>query len=122
MPKVLLIEDNEMNRDMLSRRLKRYGFEVLIAVNGAEGVEVAGRERPCIILMDMNLPVMDGWQATIALKSAEGTQHIPVIALTAHAMTQDRDATLEVGCDEYETKPVDFKRLVGKMEALIKQD
>lgn len=119
MVKVLLVEDNEMNRDMLSRRLTRHGFEVVIAVNGAEGVELASQVLPNVVLMDMNLPIMDGWEATKRLKSQDQTSHIPVIALTAHAMAQDRDATLEVGCDEYETKPVDFKRLVSKMEALI---
>ncbi len=119
--KVLLVEDNEMNRDMLSRRLLRHGYEVVMAVDGAQGVQMAQAELPHIVLMDMNLPVMDGWQATRALKTNEHTRHIPVIALTAHAMTQDRDATLEAGCDDYETKPVDFKRLISKMQNLIDQ-
>lgn len=119
MAKILLIEDNETNRDMLSRRLERRGHQVLIAVDGAQGVAIAQAERPQLILMDMSLPVLDGWEATRQLKSAAETQSIPVIALTAHAMAGDREKALEAGCDEYETKPVEFQRLLGKIEALL---
>ncbi len=122
MSKVLLVEDQEMNRDMLSRRLIKQGFEVVIAVDGEEGVARAKDQNPDIILMDMNLPVMDGWEATRAIKQCEQTKHIPIIALTAHAMTKDRDSTIEAGCDEYETKPIDFKRLVAKMEDLVNKN
>lgn len=122
MSKVLLVEDQEMNRDMLSRRLVKRGFEVVTAVDGEQGVARAKDQNPDIILMDMNLPVMDGWQATQAIKKCEQTRHIPIIALTAHAMTKDRDSTIEAGCDEYETKPIDFKRLVGKMEELVNKN
>jgi len=117
--KVLLVEDMEINRDMLSRRLEKRGFEVVTAVDGEEGVRKAKEESPDIILMDMNLPVMDGWEATKAIKECGQTRHIPVIALTAHSITKSRDATMDIGCDEYETKPVDFKRLVAKMEDLV---
>lgn len=119
MPRVLLVEDNEMNRDMLSRRLQRRGYEVIIAVDGPQGVSMAQSQAPDLVLMDMSLPLMDGWEATRTLKSAAETKHIPVIALTAHAMSTDRDKALEAGCDDYETKPIEFARLLGKMEALI---
>jgi two-component system, cell cycle response regulator DivK len=119
MPKILLVEDNEMNRDMLSRRLARNGFEVAIAVDGKQGVAMAASEKPDLILMDMSLPVLDGWEATRLLKTDPATGAIPVIALTAHAMSSDRDKALEAGCDDYETKPVDLARLLSKIEALI---
>lgn len=119
MPRVLLVEDNELNRDMLSRRLQRRGYEVLIAVDGQQGVAMAQAEAPDLILMDMSLPLIDGWEATRALKGAAETKHIPVIALTAHAMSTDRDKALEAGCDDYDTKPIELPRLLGKMEALI---
>ena len=119
MQKILLVEDNEMNRDMLSRRLERRGYEVLIAVDGNEGVSMATSEKPDLVLMDMSLPVMDGWEATRTLKAAVGTRDIPVIALTAHAMSTDRDKALEAGCDDYDTKPIELPRLLEKMEALI---
>jgi CheY-like chemotaxis protein len=119
MSKVLLVEDNEMNRDMLSRRLMRRGYEVVIAVDGESGLALAGSEAPDLILMDMSLPVLDGWEATRRLKAAPATQRIPVIALTAHAMSSDRDKALEAGCDDYDTKPVELPRLLGKIEALL---
>ena len=119
MAKILLVEDNEMNRDMLSRRLARRGHEVVIAVDGRQGVEMASSESPEIILLDMSLPVMDGWDAARRLKSDSGTQTVPIIALTAHAMAGDREKALEAGCDDYDTKPVEFKRLLGKIEALL---
>lgn len=119
MAKILLVEDNEMNRDMLGRRLQRRGHEVVIAVDGAEGVAKAQSEGPDIILMDMSLPVMDGWEATRQLKSEDATKAIPVIALTAHAMSGDRDKAMEAGCDDYDTKPVEFDRLLAKIEALL---
>ena len=119
MPKVLVVEDNEMNRDMLSRRLQRRGYEVVISVDGEDGVNKAQSEAPDIILMDMDLPVLDGWAATKMLKAAPETQSIPVIALTAHAMAGDREKALEAGCDDYDTKPVEFARLVEKMEKLL---
>lgn len=119
MPKILLVEDNEMNRDMLSRRLKRRGADVLIAVDGAEGVAVATAEQPDLILMDMNLPVLDGWAATRQLKAEAATQSIPVIALTAHAMAGDQERCLAAGCDDYDTKPVEFVRLMGKIRAIL---
>ncbi|PYS28414.1 MAG: two-component system response regulator [Acidobacteria bacterium] len=118
--RVLLVEDNEMNRDMLSRRLSRRGFDVLIAVDGAQGIQVAKTELPDLILMDMSLPVVDGWDATRQLKTDTQTQSIPVIALTAHAMSGDRDKALSAGCDDYDTKPIDLDRLLGKMERLLK--
>jgi len=119
MPKILLVEDNEMNRDMLSRRLTRRGIEVLIAADGAEGIAMAKAEQPDLILMDMSLPVLDGWEATRLLKAAADTQSIPVIALTAHAMTGDQQKCLAAGCDDYDTKPVEFVRLMGKIQALL---
>lgn len=119
MAKILLVEDNEMNRDMLGRRLQRRGHEVVIAVDGAEGVAKAQSEGPDLILMDMSLPVMDGWAATRTLKAEPATRAIPVIALTAHAMSGDRDKAMEAGCDDYDTKPVEFDRLLAKIEALL---
>ena len=120
MTKILLVEDNEMNRDMLSRRLTRKGFEVLIAVDGQEGVTLAGTETPDLILLDMSLPVLDGWAAARQLKAHEETRGIPIIALTAHAMAGDREKALEAGCDEYDTKPVELPRLLEKIETLLK--
>lgn len=119
--KILLVEDNELNRDMLSRRLQRKGYEVVIAVDGGQGIAMAQSESPDLILMDMSLPVLDGWEATRQLKAAPDTQTIPVIALTAHAMSGDREKALEAGCDDYDTKPVELPRLLEKMEALLKQ-
>jgi CheY-like chemotaxis protein len=119
MAKILLVEDNEMNRDMLSRRLQRRGHEVLSAVDGAVGLEIARRELPGLILMDMSLPVIDGWEATRQLKADPATSGIPIIALTAHAMSEDRERALQAGCDDYDTKPVEFPRLVGKIDALL---
>jgi CheY-like chemotaxis protein len=116
--KLLLVEDNEMNRDMLSRRLLRRGYEIVMAVDGGQGVEMAGSELPDLILMDMSLPVIDGWEATRRIKAAEATRHIPVIGLTAHAMAGDREKAIEAGCDDYDTKPVELDRLIGKIEAL----
>jgi two-component system cell cycle response regulator DivK len=120
MPKILLVEDNEMNRDMLSRRLIRNGYEVSIAVDGQQGAEMALSERPDLILMDMSLPVIDGWEATRLIKANDATRRIPVIALTAHAMAGDREKAMEVGCEDYDTKPVEISRLLGKIAALLK--
>ncbi|MCG3163948.1 MAG: Polar-differentiation response regulator DivK [Acidobacteria bacterium] len=122
MGKILLVEDNEMNRDMLSRRLERKNYEVIIAVDGAEGVAKAQTESPDLILMDISLPVIDGREATRRLKAAPETSAIPVIALTAHAMAGDRDMALEAGCDDYETKPVDLPRLLEKIETLLSKN
>ncbi|MBI5542571.1 MAG: response regulator [Deltaproteobacteria bacterium] len=119
MPKILLVEDNEMNRDMLSRRLERKGFEVAMAVDGAQGVELARAQPFDLILMDMSLPVMNGWDATRALKGDAATRAVPVIALTAHAMSGDREKALEAGADDYDTKPIELPRLLEKMHALI---
>jgi CheY-like chemotaxis protein len=119
MPKVLLIEDNEMNRDMLSRRLARRGFDVLMAVDGEQGVRMAKTEMPDLILMDMSLPVLDGWGASRQLKAEPSTQSIPLIALTAHAMAGDRDKAIQAGCDDYETKPIELPRLLEKMDRLL---
>jgi two-component system, cell cycle response regulator DivK len=119
MPKILLVEDNEMNRDMLSRRLHRRGYNVVIAVDGQEGVALAQTEAPDLILMDMSLPVMDGWEATRQLKAASETRAIPVIALTAHAMSGDRERAMEAGCDDYDAKPIDLPRLLVKIETLL---
>jgi two-component system cell cycle response regulator DivK len=119
MAKILLVEDNEMNRDMLTRRLQRRGHEVLVAMDGAEGLALAQDELPGLILMDMSLPIMDGWEATRQLKADPATSAIPVIALTAHAMSEDREKALAAGCDDYDTKPVEFGRLVGKIDALL---
>ena len=116
--KILLVEDNEMNRDMLARRLQRRGFDVLVAVDGFQGLALAEAEAPDAILMDMSLPELDGWEATRRLKNAPSTRSIPVIALTAHAMSDDRDRALAAGCDDYETKPIELGRLVAKLEAL----
>ncbi len=121
MSKILLVEDNEMNRDMLSRRLQRKGYEVLIAIDGKQGVELALSENPNLILMDMSLPVMDGWEAAQQLKTIPETMDIPIIALTAHAMAGDREKCLAVGCNDYETKPVEFSRLLGKIQALLEK-
>jgi len=120
MPKILLVEDNEMNRDMLSRRLIRNGYEVSLAVDGQQGAEMALSERPDLILMDMSLPVIDGWEATRRIKANDATRRIPVIALTAHAMAGDREKAMEVGCEDYDTKPVEISRLLGKIAALLK--
>jgi CheY-like chemotaxis protein len=116
--KILLVEDNEMNRDMLARRLQRRGFEVVVAVDGREGLAMAASETPDAILMDMSLPELDGWEVTRRLKDAPDTRGIPVIALTAHAIAGDRERALAAGCDEYETKPVELGRLIAKIEAL----
>ena len=119
MPEILLVEDNEMNRDMLSRRLQRKGFEVVLAMDGQSGVEIARTQTPDLVLMDMSLPALDGWEATRRLKADAATKHIPVIALTAHAMSSDREKALEAGCDDYDTKPVELPRLLGKIQALL---
>jgi two-component system, cell cycle response regulator DivK len=119
MTKVLLVEDNEMNRDMLSRRLTRRGFDVVFAVDGKQGVALAHSEKPDIILMDMSLPVMDGWEATRCVKADDATRSVPVIGLTAHAMSGDREKAIEAGCDDYDTKPVEIDRLIGKIERLL---
>lgn len=121
MPRILLVEDNEMNRDMLSRRLQRKGYEVLIAVDGEAGVKMALSDKPDLILMDMSLPIIDGWEATRRVKGLKETASIPVIALTAHVMAGDRDKAIEAGCDDYDSKPIDFERLLGKMQALLKK-
>jgi two-component system cell cycle response regulator DivK len=121
MHKILLVEDNEMNRDMLSRRLERKGYEVILAADGQCGVDMAKSELPDLILMDMSLPLLDGWEATRLLKVDKTTKHLPVIALTAHAMSGDREKALEAGCNDYDTKPIDLVRLLGKIEALLGQ-
>jgi two-component system, cell cycle response regulator DivK len=121
MSKILLVEDNEMNRDMLTRRLERKGFEVIIAVDGQAGVDMASSTSPDIILMDLSLPVIDGWEATRQIKADPAMQSIPVIALTAHAMAGDEQKALEAGCDDYDTKPIDLKRLLGKIENLLEK-
>jgi CheY-like chemotaxis protein len=120
MAKLLIVEDNEMNRDMLSRRLERRGFVIIIAIDGAAGVAMARADRPDLILMDMSLPVIDGWEASRQLKADPATAGIPIIALTAHAMMSDRDKALQAGCNDYDTKPVDLPRLLGKIDALLK--
>jgi CheY-like chemotaxis protein len=119
MTTILIVEDNEMNRDMLSRRLVKKGYKVLIAVDGETGLEVARANTPDLILMDMSLPVVDGWEATRRLKADDRLKHIPVIALTAHAMANDRDKALEAGCNDYDTKPIELPRLLAKMDALL---
>src|SRR3982074_772008 len=119
MARILLVEDNDMNRDMLSRRLQRRGYGVLIALDGAEGVGEAQTKAPDLILMDMSLPILDGWEATRRLKAAPETAAIPVIALTAHAMATDREKAMEAGCDDYDTKPIELPRLLGKIEAML---
>jgi two-component system cell cycle response regulator DivK len=121
MPKILLVEDNEMNRDMLSRRLVRNGFEVVIAVDGQQGVAMATTERPDLILMDMSLPVMDGWEATRRVKADPATQSIPVIALTANALVEDRERAMAAGCDDFDTKPVELPRLLEKIRTHLPQ-
>jgi CheY-like chemotaxis protein len=119
MATILLVEDNEMNYDMLSRRLRRKGYDVLIATDGQAGIEMARAEMPALVLMDMSLPILDGWEATQQLKAASETRAIPVIALTAHAMPGDRDRALAAGCDDYDSKPVEFERLLGKIRELL---
>jgi CheY-like chemotaxis protein len=119
MTTILIVEDNEMNRDMLSRRLERKGYAVLLAVDGEQGIAVAQASTPDLILMDMSLPVVDGWEATRRMKSDERLKAIPIIALTAHAMANDRDKALEAGCDDYDTKPIELPRLLAKIEALL---
>jgi CheY-like chemotaxis protein len=119
MSRILLVEDNETNRDMLSRRLLRRGYEVVIALDGESGLELAETVQPDLILMDMSLPILDGWEATRRLKAAASTRSIPVIALTAHAMSSDRDKALEAGCDDYDTKPIELSRLLVKIEAQL---
>jgi two-component system, cell cycle response regulator DivK len=119
MSKILLVEDNEMNRDMLSRRLVRKGYEVVMAFDGEQAVEMAASQNPDLILMDMSLPGLDGWEATRQIKAAAATRTIPVIALTAHAMSDDRERALDAGCDDYDTKPIDFPRLLEKMSAAL---
>ena len=122
MRKILLVEDNELNRDMLSRRLKRQGYEVVVAADGQQGLLMAEAESPALILMDMSLPELDGWEATRRLKAGKSTQHIPVIALTAHAMVDDREKAYAAGCDDYDTKPVEFHRLLAKINTLLGQE
>lgn len=119
MSKILLVEDNEMNRDMLSRRLQRRGYEIVIAVDGKQGVAMANSENPDLILMDMSLPIMDGWEATKNIKANTSTKSIPIIALTAHAMSGDREQAMKAGCDDYDTKPIDLPRLLTKIEVFI---
>jgi two-component system, cell cycle response regulator DivK len=121
MPKLLLVEDNEESRDALSRHLRRKGYEILIAVGGQQGVDVARAETPDLILMDMSLPVLDGWEATRQLKAAPPSHGIPVIALTAHGMAGDRERALEAGCDDYDTKPIEFQRLLAKIQSLLEK-
>jgi len=119
--KILLVEDNEMNRDMLSRRLVRHGYEVVMAVDGEQGVTMAALEHPDLILLDMSLPVIDGWEATRQVKAAPATRAIPVIALTAHAMAGDREKAIQAGCDDYDTKPIDLPRLLEKISSLLER-
>ena len=119
MPRILIVEDDELNRDMLSRRLQKKGYETLIAVDGSQGVALAQAESPALVLMDMSLPVMDGWEATRQLKALPQTRAIPIIALTAHALAGEREKALAAGCDEFDTKPIDLPRLLAKMEALL---
>jgi CheY-like chemotaxis protein len=122
MPTILLVEDHEMNRRMLSRRLHSRGYEVIFAVDGMEAITTARTQQPDLILMDMNLPEIDGWEATRALKADHATRSIPVIALTAHAMVSDRQKALAAGCDDYESKPIEFERLMAKVEAMVARD
>ena len=122
MPKILVVEDNEMNRDMLTRRLERRGYDVIVSADGEEGISKAHSDRPDLVLMDMDLPILDGWEATRRLKAAAETQAIPIIALTAHAMAGDRERAMEAGCDDYDTKPVEFARLIIKIEAQLAKD
>jgi len=121
MAKILLVEDNEMNRDMLSRRLERKGYQIVLALDGAEGLQMARTSSPDLILMDMSLPVIDGWEATRQLKADEATRQIPVIALTAHAMATDEEKARAAGCDDFDTKPIELPRLLGKIEALLQR-
>ena len=122
MQKILVVEDNEMNRDMVGRRLERRGYEVVVAVDGQEGVDMAHSEKPDLILMDLRLPILNGWEATRQLKQDTKTNGIPIIALTAHAMASDRESAIEAGCDDYDTKPLEFSRLIGKIHALLPED
>ena len=122
MQKILVVEDNEMNRDMVGRRLERRGYEVVVAVDGQEGIDMAHSENPDLILMDLSLPVLNGWEATRQLKQDTKTNGIPIIALTAHAMASDRESAIEAGCDDYDTKPLEFSRLIGKIHALLPED
>jgi CheY-like chemotaxis protein len=122
MTKILLVEDNEMNRDMLSRRLVRNGFDIVMAVNGQEGLDLASSENPDLILLDMSLPALDGWEAARRLKADAATAKIPVIALTAHAMVQDKEKALAAGCDDFDTKPVELPRLLKKINSLLQND
>jgi len=119
MPKILLVEDNELNRDMLSRRLTKRGYTVSIAVDGLEGVATTRSTLPDLVIMDMSLPLMDGWTATAEIKGDPVTRHIPVIGLSAHAMAGDREKAMESGCDDYDTKPIELDRLLGKIEAML---
>lgn len=119
--RILIVEDNEMNRDMLSRRLQRRGYEISIAIDGHQGLDVVGSVRPDLVLLDLSLPGIDGWEVTRRLKSEPRTTHIPIIALTAHAMTGDKEKALAAGCDDYDTKPVEFDRLLAKIERLLGQ-
>jgi CheY-like chemotaxis protein len=119
MPKIVLVEDNEMNRDMLSRRLQKRGYDVVMALDGQEGVDKVQSESPDLVLMDMSLPVLDGWEATRRLKNMPETKAIPIIALTAHAMSGDREKAVDAGCDDFDTKPIELPRLLGKIEALL---
>lgn len=119
MPRILLVEDNELNRDMLSRRLARRGYEVVMAVDGLQALDMAARTGPALVLMDMSLPLMDGWETTRRLKADPALHAIPVIALTAHAMEGDRERALAAGCDDFDTKPIEFERLLGKIEGLL---
>jgi CheY-like chemotaxis protein len=121
MAKILIVEDNEMNRDMLSRRLEKKGYEIVMAFDGQQGVKMAQSELPDLILMDMSLPILDGWDATRQIKASPKTSSVPVIALTAHAMSGDREKSIEAGCDDYDTKPIELKRLLEKIEALMKK-
>ena len=122
MQKILVVEDNEMNRDMVGRRLERRGYEVVVAVDGQEGVDMAHSENPDLILMDLSLPVLNGWEATRQLKQDTKTNGNPIIALTAHAMASNREPAIEAGCDDYDTKPLEFSRLIGKIHALLPED
>ena len=122
MQKILVVEDNEMNRDMVGRRLQRRGYDVVVAVDGQEGIDMAYSEDPDLILMDMSLPVLNGWEATRQLKQDKRTRGIPIIALTAHAMASDRESAIEAGCDDYDTKPLEFSRLISKIHALLPED
>ena len=119
MAKILLVEDNEMSREMLARRLQRHGYQVVLAVDGSQGVQLAQAEVPDLILMDMRLPVLDGWEATRQLKALPATQAIPIIALTAHAMSGDREKAIAAGCDDYDTKPIEFPRLLERIQAFL---